>query len=792
MERVPIKFPLNHPDKIVRHAEADFNTENLMFLTRPAQKIEPNPKGSLDTRCKICSSRSKFLRNAKMLNLYSVDYFECEECGFIQTEKPFWLKEAYADAITNSDTGLVRRNIELSKMCTVIILDQFNKNGKFVDYGGGYGLFVRLMRDYGFNYFWFDEHCENLFAKTFEIDVKVESPYDLVTAFELFEHLVDPIPEIEKMLKLSRNILFSTELIPATNPKPGEWWYYGLEHGQHVSFYTLKALGTIAKKYNLNYYTNGTSLHLFSDKCLVTPLEFSSTDWKKLSIPEIGWFGPHRMERIYGEGASSTLGAGQHDNLESKIYFARIALQEGKLEEAELLYTGLLKLNAQNHHLFHDLGVIAYQRKKCELAADYFIKALALKPDFSTAHNNLGVVFNLLGRQEEAKVCYQMAIVFKSDYAEAYYNRGIVFRDQKKLREAVSDFRKALDLKPDYIDAEKQLELLMIDDSSQMPLETNSVTVHTLIRKEARKMAFVDLAFHQRTKSTLELMDLFKPHFQVDVYWDSGNLDFQKMANQKYDTVLFFQKMYGVRKLKTLDARNIVFIPMYDDVMGISDSYWKQFSQVKFINFSKTLHDKHCLLGLDSKYVQYYISPSSLPGGGATWNDLSGFFWQRTNHIRWSTIKNLIQVGQFDKFHLHCTVDPTHTFEKPSDEDLKKYRITMSDWFPGKEEYLSHVNNARIFFAPRLYEGIGMSFLEAMAMGKCVVAPNLPTMNEYIADGQNGLLYDPKNPVPLDFSQSEKLGKMARISAQEGHLKWQSMVKDLIDFVSEPTNRPVH
>ena len=34
-----------------------------------------------------------------------------------------------------------------------------------------------------------------------------------------------------------------------------------------------------------------------------------------------------------------------------------------------------------------------------------------------------------------------------------------------------------------------------------------------------------------------------------------------------------------------------------------------------------------------------------------------------------------------------------------------------------------------------------MAFLEAMAMGMCVVAENQPTANEYILSGQNGILY---------------------------------------------------
>ena len=67
------------------------------------------------------------------------------------------------------------------------------------------------------------------------------------------------------MLRISKNIVFTTELLPQVIPKPHEWWYYGLEHGQHISFYSVNTLEFIAQKYGLNFLTNGR-IHLFSEK----------------------------------------------------------------------------------------------------------------------------------------------------------------------------------------------------------------------------------------------------------------------------------------------------------------------------------------------------------------------------------------------------------------------------------------------------------------------------------------------------------------------------------------------
>lgn len=214
--------------------------------------------------CKICESDTNYFASALVLSKYQVSYFQCPKCSFVQTEEPYWLDEAYSDAVSDYDLGSVNRAIVNSKKTEKFILKYFDCNSHFLDYGAGYGIFVRRMRDLGFNFYWYDRHCENLFAKRFEGDISGQTKYELLTAFEVFEHLVNPRQELEKMLSLSDNILFSTNLIPHNNPKPGDWWYYFPLHGQHISFYTKKTLLFIAERYSLHLTTNENSIHLLT------------------------------------------------------------------------------------------------------------------------------------------------------------------------------------------------------------------------------------------------------------------------------------------------------------------------------------------------------------------------------------------------------------------------------------------------------------------------------------------------------------------------------------------------
>ncbi len=214
--------------------------------------------------CKICNSDTFILSNQLVLNKYNVNYFQCVSCNFIQTEEPYWLKEAYENVITSLDIGLISRNLYLLENIPIIIDRCFSKAVAMLDYGGGYGMFVRMMRDKGYPFFRQDIYCDNLFSKGFDISENPDLKIDVVTAFEVFEHLSNPLNEIEKMLAYAENIIFSTVLLPANKNEFKDWWYVTPQTGQHIAFYSIASLQFIAKKYNLNLYTNNQNLHIFS------------------------------------------------------------------------------------------------------------------------------------------------------------------------------------------------------------------------------------------------------------------------------------------------------------------------------------------------------------------------------------------------------------------------------------------------------------------------------------------------------------------------------------------------
>lgn len=202
-----------------------------------------------------------------------MEYFHCTHCGFLQTEEPYWLDEAYKSPINISDTGYMLRNNQFAQKLSIILYLRYGQKGRFLDYAAGYGVFVRMMRDIGFDFYWNDKFTENLLAKGF--DGKLEGKYEAITGFEVLEHFVEPRQEIENLLMYSNTLIFSTELYPNYHPKPQEWWYFGLEHGQHISFYSEKTFNYLAKELGLTYQRLG-SLHFLS-KTPFSPWHFKAT-----------------------------------------------------------------------------------------------------------------------------------------------------------------------------------------------------------------------------------------------------------------------------------------------------------------------------------------------------------------------------------------------------------------------------------------------------------------------------------------------------------------------------------
>ena len=108
-----------------------------------------------------------------------------------------------------------------------------------------------------------------------------------------------------------------------------------------------------------------------------------------------------------------------------------------------------------------------------------------------------------------------------------------------------------------------------------------------------------------------------------------------------------------------------------------------------------------------------------------------------------------------------------------------------------RRTYLKAMSECGVFVAPRRLEGIGLGFLEAMSMGKCVVANDAPTMNEYMANGENGVLGDiGDDQLRLYEEDVVSIGEEAYRSCVEGRRRWETVDEPaILDFIDQAIAR---
>lgn len=191
-----------------------------------------------------------------------VEYGRCESCGFVfSTHFDELTATEMAAKIYNDDYVLVDPEFQFVRPHRTAaqlarISPYARGNISVLDFGGGRGELARLLREQGF------QHAD--FYDPFFGDAAVpERRYDLVTAFEVFEHTTDPLgtaAQAASFLSAGGFLLFSTLLQPrAALPS---WWYIAPRNG-HISIHTRASLLAIATGLNLHYMPIDAGLHIF-------------------------------------------------------------------------------------------------------------------------------------------------------------------------------------------------------------------------------------------------------------------------------------------------------------------------------------------------------------------------------------------------------------------------------------------------------------------------------------------------------------------------------------------------
>lgn len=318
---------------------------------------------------------------------------------------------------------------------------------------------------------------------------------------------------------------------------------------------------------------------------------------------------------------------------------------------------------------------------------------------------------------------------------------------------------------------------------------------------------FIGHTYHLKTKSSQFLLEILKEKYDVrTIYIDpQSSTTYNEMSSvgeqRHFDLLIVWQVMPDIRLVKKIVSWDYgCFFPMYDHQKGNKEFYnetWQGFMDFNIVCFSKALFNEAIKAGFDAKYIQFFPKPHLVE----EWGDEQGaFFWQRITGLNMETLASVTRNLAIHSVHLHKALDPGHEqlpAEKWSRElssFMQRVEVRESEWFEHKEQLTLEMDRYAFYMAPRYYEGIGMSFLDAMARGRCVIAPDTATMNEYITHGVNGLLYswdgatNKSEPIVPSALSIRQLQANALHGIQDGYKSWVENKHQILDWCAEKAN----
>jgi SAM-dependent methyltransferase len=230
--------------------------------------------------CPICSAPSPLLDvvdfnksceelRGKFVSLSgtSVYYARCGNCGYcFAPEIAGWKLEEFEEKIYNKeyvlfDPDYIESRPRSNALSLISMFGDKANSVKHLDYGGGDGLLSKTLKESSWQSISYDPFVNR------DIGIAQLGKFDLITLYEVFEHVPDPIQlmsNLRSLLNQNGVILFST-LLSDGNININQrlsWWYASPRNG-HISLFSRKSLSILAQNNGFNFGSFSDGFHIF-------------------------------------------------------------------------------------------------------------------------------------------------------------------------------------------------------------------------------------------------------------------------------------------------------------------------------------------------------------------------------------------------------------------------------------------------------------------------------------------------------------------------------------------------
>ena len=135
-------------------------------------------------------------------------------------------------------------------------------------------------------------------------------------------------------------------------------------------------------------------------------------------------------------------------SIDTQFQLATSFHQQGRLEEASVLYKTVLSSKPNHADALHLFGLVQAQSGKLIDAIELISKAISYIPNQPIFQNNLGNIYSELLQFDNAIECYDKAISLDTAYQEALRNKGSALFKQSKFKDAIQVFEVWLSVNP--------------------------------------------------------------------------------------------------------------------------------------------------------------------------------------------------------------------------------------------------------------------------------------------------------------------------------------------------------
>ena len=139
------------------------------------------------------------------------------------------------------------------------------------------------------------------------------------------------------------------------------------------------------------------------------------------------------------------------------------AHRQGRFDDADRLYRGVLGAEPRHVGALQHLGILAQQRGDVDESVGLLSQAATITPSDPLLQNNLGNALRSQGNGARAISAYRAAVASDAGYANALYNLAGLLQEQGEGVESEACYRRVVALAPTDVDAWMGLGMTLVD-----------------------------------------------------------------------------------------------------------------------------------------------------------------------------------------------------------------------------------------------------------------------------------------------------------------------------------------